>query len=161
MEEIYKERARQRQLSKLKDVKDTLPLAQNYAIGKEIEIGKVSEIIAKKVGLSPRTFELEKVESEQARLRQLSALNDVKDKLPIRPIERDGEKGDTREIVSKKAGISRGTYERGKTIIQKASNEIKNKAKSVKFQRILFIDTEDFIIEDNMVKKLKILQQNL
>ena len=71
------------------------------------------------------------------------------------------QQGKTREIVSKKAGISRGTYERGKTIIQqKASNEIKDKAKSVKFQRILLI-LKILLLKIMMVKKLKILQQIL
>jgi 16S rRNA G966 N2-methylase RsmD len=62
MEAIYRERAKQRQLSKLKDVKDTLPpLVQNYTNGEEEEKGKVATIIAKKIGLSPRTYEMVKV----------------------------------------------------------------------------------------------------
>ncbi len=60
MEEIYKERAKQRSLSNLKNVKENISIAPNDALeldkGKD-ETGKVSEIIAKKVGLSPRTYE--------------------------------------------------------------------------------------------------------
>jgi DNA modification methylase/ParB-like chromosome segregation protein Spo0J len=60
MEEIYKERAKQRSLSNLKNVKENISTAPNDAIeldkGKD-ETGKVSEIIAKKTGLSPRTYE--------------------------------------------------------------------------------------------------------
>ena len=72
-------------------------------------------------------YKLEEIEKERARLRQLSTLKEVKDTLPIRPIERDSEKGDTRDIVSKKVGISRGTYERAKTIIKYGSEETKKK----------------------------------
>jgi DNA modification methylase len=65
MEEIYKERAKQRSLSNLKNVNKEINLstAPNDAIDvnkekeAEEEIGKVSEIIAKKTGLSPRTYE--------------------------------------------------------------------------------------------------------
>ena len=60
MEEIYKERAKQRSLSNLKNVKENISTAPNDALeldkGKD-ETGKVSEIIAKKIGLSPRTYE--------------------------------------------------------------------------------------------------------
>ena len=58
--EIESEKARLRQLSKLKVVKDTLPLAQNYANGYDEEIGKVSKIIAKKTGYSSKTCEMAK-----------------------------------------------------------------------------------------------------
>lgn len=65
LEDIYKERAKIRQLSKLKDVKDKLlsPLTQFCANGnreEESEVGKVSEIVAKKTGLSSRTYEMAK-----------------------------------------------------------------------------------------------------
>ena len=60
IEEIYKEKAKQRSLSNLKNVKENISTASNDAIeldkGKD-ETGKVSEIIAKKTGLSPRTYE--------------------------------------------------------------------------------------------------------
>jgi ParB-like chromosome segregation protein Spo0J len=58
MEEIYRERAKQRSLSNLKNVKENISTAPNDAIeldkGKD-ETGKVSEIIGKTTGLSPRT----------------------------------------------------------------------------------------------------------
>jgi DNA modification methylase len=61
MEEIYKERAKRRSLRNLKNVSKEINLstAPNDAIdvNKEKETGKVSEIIAKKTGLSPRTYE--------------------------------------------------------------------------------------------------------
>ena len=62
MEEIYKERAKQRSLSNLKNVKENISTAPNDAIEvnkekEDVERGKVSEIIAKKTGLSPRTYE--------------------------------------------------------------------------------------------------------
>ena len=61
LEDIYKERAKIRQLSRLKDVKDKLPpLAQFCANGNQEEVGKVSEIVAKKTGLSSRTYEMAK-----------------------------------------------------------------------------------------------------
>jgi DNA modification methylase len=59
MEEIYKERAKQRSLSNLKNINKEINLstAPNDAINVNMETGKVSEIIAKKTGLSPRTYE--------------------------------------------------------------------------------------------------------
>ena len=59
MEEIYKERAKTRSFSNLKNVNKEIILstAPNDAIDVNIETGKVSEIIAKKTGLSPRTYE--------------------------------------------------------------------------------------------------------
>ena len=59
MEEIYKERAKLRSLNNLKNVKENIPIAPNDAVDVNIEkeTGKVSEIIAKKTGLSPRTYE--------------------------------------------------------------------------------------------------------
>ena len=59
MEEIYKEKAKQRRFSNLKNVnKEIISTAPNDAIdvNKE-ETCKVSEIIAKKTGLSPSTYE--------------------------------------------------------------------------------------------------------
>jgi tRNA G10 N-methylase Trm11 len=58
-EEIYKERAKLRSFSNLKNVNKEINLskAPNDAIEINIETGKVSEIIAKKTGLSPRTYE--------------------------------------------------------------------------------------------------------
>jgi DNA modification methylase len=65
MEEIYKERANLRSLINLKNINKEIILstASNDAIEvnkeqeNEKETGKVSEIIAKKTGLSPRTYE--------------------------------------------------------------------------------------------------------
>jgi ParB-like chromosome segregation protein Spo0J len=59
MEEIYKERAKMRSFSNLKNVNKEIILstAPNDAIDVNIETGKVSELIAKKTGLSPRTYE--------------------------------------------------------------------------------------------------------
>jgi DNA modification methylase len=59
MEEIYKERAKLRSFSNLKNVNKEINLSTppNDAIEIKEETGKVSEIIAKKTGLSPRTCE--------------------------------------------------------------------------------------------------------
>jgi predicted methyltransferase len=63
MEEIYKEKAKQRSFNNLKNVKENISTAPNDAIEldkkekEDEETGKVSEIIAKKTGLSPRTYE--------------------------------------------------------------------------------------------------------
>jgi DNA modification methylase len=60
MEEIHKERAKRRSFSNLKNLKENMSTAPNDAIDlkeKKEETGKVSEIIAKKTGLSPRTYE--------------------------------------------------------------------------------------------------------
>ena len=60
MEEIYKERAKQRSFSNLKNFKENASTAPNDAVELNIEneeTGKVSEIIAKKNGLSTRTYE--------------------------------------------------------------------------------------------------------
>jgi DNA modification methylase len=64
MEEIYKERAKMRSLNNLKNVNKEINLSTALPdaidINKEqekVETGKVSEIIAKKTGLSPRTYE--------------------------------------------------------------------------------------------------------
>lgn len=83
----------------------------------------VIEINLKRRQLNPfqkaqQAYKLEEIEKERARLRQLSKLKDVKDHLPLTSIGVDGEKGETAEIVSKKVGISQGTYQRAKTIIE-------------------------------------------
>lgn len=60
MEEIYKEKAKQRSFNNLKNVKENVATAPNDAIEldkADEETGKVSEIIAKKTGLSSRTYE--------------------------------------------------------------------------------------------------------
>ena len=81
-------------------------------------------------------FELEKVESEKAKLRSLQNLKNVSQKLSsgsmghIDNLSED--QGRTRAIVSKKAGISQGTYERGRKIIQNGSEEQKKKLRKGK-----------------------------
>ncbi|HJT83163.1 MAG TPA: ParB N-terminal domain-containing protein [Nitrososphaeraceae archaeon] len=75
-------------------------------------------------------YELEKIESERAKLRSLNNLKHVKDKLSKRPIdhfEHTTYKGKTRDIVSRKVGISQGSYERAKTIIKYGSEQSKEK----------------------------------
>ncbi len=75
-------------------------------------------------------YELEKIESERAKLRSLNNLKHVKDKLskgPIDHFETTTYKGKTRDIVSRKVGISQGSYERAKTIIKYGSEETKEK----------------------------------
>ncbi|MGE5633605.1 MAG: hypothetical protein ACM3VV_00080 [Deltaproteobacteria bacterium] len=68
------------------------------------------------------------MKAKEQDLDKLSTLKDVKDKLPpFTSFEGNGEKGETADIVSKKVGISRGTYERGKKIIEKGSEEVKEK----------------------------------
>ena len=63
MEEIYKERAKRRRFSNLKNVKENVSREPNDAVkekkkeDEEYETGKVSYIIAKKTGLSSRTYE--------------------------------------------------------------------------------------------------------
>jgi DNA modification methylase len=82
MEGIYKEMARLRSLSNLKNVNKGINLStvSNAAIvdvnkqRENKEIGKVSEIIAKKTGLSPRTYERAKKIIEEGS-------EDVKEKL--------------------------------------------------------------------------------
>jgi ParB-like chromosome segregation protein Spo0J len=77
--EIESEKARLRQLSKLKDVKDTLPLAQNYANGyNNEETGKVSKIVAKETGYSSRTCEMAKKIMQKGTEDQIKRLNEVR-----------------------------------------------------------------------------------
>ena len=61
MEEIYKERAKQRSLSNLKNVKENISIAPNDAIeldkGKMMKQAKYQRLLPKKTGLSPRTYE--------------------------------------------------------------------------------------------------------
>jgi ParB-like chromosome segregation protein Spo0J len=72
-------------------------------------------------------YKLEALYKEQARLRQLSKLKNVKDTLPLPSNEVNDEKGETADIISKKTGISRGTYERAKKIIEEGTEEVKEK----------------------------------
>ena len=81
-------------------------------------------------------FKLEKVESEKAKLRSLQNLKNVSQKLSSGSIGHidnlSEDQGRTRAIVSKKAGISQGTYERGRNIIQNGSEEQKKKLRKGK-----------------------------
>jgi 16S rRNA G966 N2-methylase RsmD len=88
-------------------------------------------------------YKLEEIEREKARLRQLSKLKNVKDRLPsflslgsndhndncndkeIRTLKE--EKGRVIEFVSKSHGLSPKTYQRAKTIIEHGSEEVKEK----------------------------------
>jgi ParB-like chromosome segregation protein Spo0J len=77
MEEIYKERAKQRSFSNLKNVDKEINVStapDDAIVNVNIEKGKVSEIIAKKTGLSPRTYERAKKIIEEGS-------NEVKQKL--------------------------------------------------------------------------------
>ena len=77
-------------------------------------------------------YKLAKIESEKARLRQLSKLKDVKENLPLSSLEDNGEKGRVVDIISKKTCISRGTYERSKLIIEEGTEEVKEKLRNNK-----------------------------
>jgi DNA modification methylase/ParB-like chromosome segregation protein Spo0J len=68
-------------------------------------------------------YRLEEIEKDRAKLRQ-SILNN-KETAPAHLSV--SEIGETRDIVSKKVGISRGTYARAKTIIKYGSEETKKK----------------------------------
>ena len=88
-------------------------------------------------------YKLEDVFKEQARLRQLSKLKNVKDKLPTSSlgsfdhndnenkntiIKEDGKaKGKTIEVISKSHSLSPKTYQRAKTIIENGTEEVKEK----------------------------------
>ena len=87
-------------------------------------------------------YTLEDLYKEQARLRQLSKLKNVKDNLPssLGPndhndnkeenptaTDTEEEKGRTIEVLSKSHGISPKTYQRAKTIIENGTEETKEK----------------------------------
>jgi ParB-like chromosome segregation protein Spo0J len=72
---------------------------------------------------------LEKIYSEEARLRQLSNLKNVKVSLgPNEP--NDKIQGRTSEIVSQQAGISATIYKRAKKIIEAGSEEVKRRLRA-------------------------------
>jgi ParB-like chromosome segregation protein Spo0J/DNA modification methylase len=91
-------------------------------------------------------YKLEALYKEQARLRQLSKLKNVKDKLPTsslgsndrndndndNSITKEEVKGRTSEVVSKKNDLSPKTYQRARTIIENGSEEIKEKLRNNK-----------------------------
>ena len=89
-------------------------------------------------------YKLEDVHKEQARLRQLSKLKNVKGKLPTSSlgsndhndndnlITKEEVKGRTSEVVSKKNDLSPKTYQRARTIIENATEEVKEKLRNNK-----------------------------
>jgi ParB-like chromosome segregation protein Spo0J len=94
-------------------------------------------------------YKLEDVFKEQARLRQLSKLKNVKDKLPTsslgsndhnddddddndNSITKEEVKGRTSEVVSKKNDLSPKTYQRARTIIEDGKEEVKEKLRANK-----------------------------
>ena len=93
-------------------------------------------------------YKLEALYKEQARLRQLSKLKNVKDKLSLSFGSNDHndsnhsykantqivteEKGRVIEVVSKKNHLSPKTYQRAKTIIENGTEEVKEKLRSNK-----------------------------
>lgn len=85
---------------------------------------------------SELAYKLEAIESEKARLRQIElAGTRTNNNHTLGPNEhkvQDQDKGKTREIVSKKVGISPTTYERAKTIIKYGTEEQKTKLREGK-----------------------------
>lgn len=73
---------------------------------------------------------LEPIERELAKRRQLATLQNVKEKISLESNEPNEDKGKTTEIVAKKVGLSPTTYQRAKTIIEKAPEELKEKVRS-------------------------------
>ena len=70
-----------------------------------------------------QAYKLEQIEKERSRQRQLSGLKNVNSSFT--PIDGNDKpsKGETADIVSKKLGISQGTYQRAKTIIEEGTEE--------------------------------------
>jgi ParB-like chromosome segregation protein Spo0J len=78
-------------------------------------------------------YKREDIYKEQARIRQLSKLNNVKDKLPLGSSDHnDQEKGRVIEVISKRQGLSPKTYQRAKTIIENGEEETKEKLRQGK-----------------------------
>jgi len=92
-------------------------------------------------------YKLEDIYKEQARLRQLSKLKNVKDKLPSSslgsndhnendndedPIIEEETKGRAVEVISKKNDLSPKTYQRAKKIIEEGSEEVKKRLRNNK-----------------------------
>jgi site-specific DNA-methyltransferase (adenine-specific) len=90
-------------------------------------------------------YKLEDICKEQARLRQLSNLKNVKDKIASslgsndhndnennNSIIKEEVKGRTIEVISKKNDLSPKTYQRARTIIENATEEVKEKLRSNK-----------------------------
>jgi DNA modification methylase len=89
-------------------------------------------------------YKLEDLYKQQARLRQLSKLKNVKDKIESSSWSTDHNdnnnknsiiedtKGKTIEVISKKNNISPKTYQRARTIIENATEEVKDKLRANK-----------------------------
>ena len=90
-------------------------------------------------------YKLEDLYKEQARLRRLSKLKNVKDRLPLsvslgsndhndndNSNTKEEVKGRTSEVVSKKNDLSPKTYQRARTIIENGSEEVKEKLRQGK-----------------------------
>jgi ParB-like chromosome segregation protein Spo0J len=92
-------------------------------------------------------YKLEDLYKKQARLRQLSKLKNVKNKLTLSPPSSwstdhndnhnknsiiEDTKGKTIEVISKKNDLSPKTYQRARTIIENASEEVKEKLRANK-----------------------------
>jgi hypothetical protein len=67
---------------------------------------------------------LEPLEGELARKRQLAHLKTGHNDVPSSSNEQNGESGAVREIMAEKAGVSPTTYYRGKTVLEKAPQEV-------------------------------------
>ena len=83
---------------------------------------------------SMQAYNLEEIEKEKARLRQIKLAgtrpnSNSNSTLPSfeGKVINDSEKGKTADIVSKKVGISRGTYERAKKIIEEGTEDQKKR----------------------------------
>jgi hypothetical protein len=66
------------------------------------------------------------IEEELAKRRQLSTLK-IGDKLSSSSNELNGEKGQARDIVAEKVGLSPTTFERAKTVLEQAPEILKEK----------------------------------
>jgi hypothetical protein len=90
-------------------------------------------------------YKLEDIYKEQARLRQLSKLKNVKDKIASslrsndhndnnndNSITTEEVKGRTIEVISKKNDLSPKTYQRARNIIENATEEVKEKLRANK-----------------------------
>lgn len=78
-------------------------------------------------------YKLHEIEKERARVRQLTHLKDVKEKLlPLGSNDHNGEKGSVTEILSRRSNVSPKTYQRATKIIELGSDEVKQKLREGK-----------------------------
>ena len=112
---------------------------------------EATELVAKQAGLSRATFEratkvIEKgtdeqkaelaqpllsIERELAKRRRLATLKQG-DEIPLPPNGGDGEKGEAAKSVAKQAGLSTRTFERATKVIEKGTDEQKEKLRNGK-----------------------------